>query len=449
MITSRRDATLDVLAGSSSVLAFISSIQLTKIYHGYYGLSVTDLIPLTYLLVSWVGLSLWALRHGLGSTISRYWLWLSLLMGLHTHYGAILLGAYGGPFMAGCALVGLAVGHILVHRLSTQVWSGLRRVVAIIPWLVIITPLVVAQWMAPRSLTWLDQPARSAARPTATVVVLFDEMNANATLGLQNILRKRGLTVSYKPVTPVHGSTAEVVSALFSEKNFKGARACGISTVCTDNAALSFDKIRVLRPDVDVVGFHHAYCNIEGLRSCIRLTTQTSLLNSYRWLCRVNRFLPSVRLVSYQDCQATSSQTWVDLQERSVEALMASPTLMVGGVLYAHLPLPHPPAFGGGSLSDQYLRNVQKTEQLLIRILDRLEANQLEPRIMIFADHPLRQSMWCANESTHFDRPCTINSQLLDEHVPLIVAGRGVLPSLDQLESNKLVFSVLRKWLDL
>jgi hypothetical protein len=449
MITSRRDATLDILAGSSAVLAFVSYTQLTKIYHGYYGLTVTDLIPLIYLLVSWAGLSLWTLRHGIGSTTSRYWLWLSLLIGLHTHYGAILLGAYGGPLMAGGLLLSLAAGYFLVLRLSIPAWSGLRRVVAIIPWLVIVTPLVVAQWMAPRSLTWLDQPPKSASRTTATVVVLFDEMNANATLGLQEILRERGLTVSYKAVMQVHGSTTEVVPAFFSEGDFRGARACGIRTVCTDNAALSFDKIRVLRPDVDVVGFHHAYCDIEGLRSCIRLTTQTSLLNSYRWLCRVNRLIQSERLISYQDCQAASHQTWNDLQERSIEALMASNTLKTGGVLFAHLPLPHPPASGSGSLSDQYLRNVQKTEQLLIRILDRLEANQLEPRIMIFSDHTFRQSMWCANESAQFDRPCTINSQLLDEHVPLIVAGRGVLPSLDQSESNKVVFSVLRRWLDL
>jgi hypothetical protein len=449
MISSRRDSTLDILAGSSAVLAFMSFIQLSKIYHGYYGLIVADLIPLAYLLVSWVGLSLWGLRHGIGSTTSRYWLWLSLLMGLHTRHGAILLGAYGGLMMAGGALLSLAVGYFLVRRLSIQAWSGLRRVVAIIPWLVIITPLVVAQWMAPRSLTWLDQPSKSAARNTATVVVLFDEMNANATQGLQDILRQRGLKVSYKPVMPVHGSTIEVVPALFSEEDFKGARACGIRTVCTDSAALSFDKIRVLRPDIDVVGFHHAYCDIEGLRSCIRLTTQTSLLKSYRWLCRVNRLVQSERFISYQDCQTALNQIWADLQERSVEALMATPTLKAGGVLFAHLPLPHPPASGSGSLSEQYLRNVQKTEQLLTRILDRLEANQLEPRIMIFSDHPLRQSLWCANESAQFDRPCTFNAQLMDEHVPMIVAGRDALPSIDHMDSNKAVFSVLRKWLDL
>jgi hypothetical protein len=449
MISSSRDNTLDIVAGSSAVLAFVSFIQLSKIYHGYFGLTVADLIPLTYLLVSWVGLGLWAFRQGIGPTTSRYWLWLSLLVGLHTHYGALVLGNFGGLLMACSVLLSSVVGYILIHRLSIRAWSGLRRVVTIIPWLIFITPLVVAQWMAPRSLTWLDQPLKSDVRNTATVVVLLDEMNANATLGLQDILRQSGLTVSYKPILPVHGSTIEVVPALFSQEDFKGARVCGIGTLCTSNAALSFDKIRVLRPDVDVVGFHHAYCDIKGLRSCIRLTTQSSLLNSYRWLCKASRFLQSEQLISYQDCQTAYHYAWVDLQESSIEAVMASTTLKAGGVLYAHLPFPHPPAAGTGSLQDQYLKNIQKTEQLLTRILDRLEANQLEPQIMIFADHPLRQSMWCDSESRQFDRPCTVNSQLHDEHVPIIVAGRGALPSIDQLDSNKEVFSVLRKWLDL
>jgi hypothetical protein len=126
-------------------------------------------------------------------------------------------------------------------------WSGLRRVTAFIPWLVVLTTVVVGPWLAPQSVVWLEQSARRPTSNVATVVLLFDEMNVGATQGMQELLTRRGLHVSFKPVRPVHGSTTEVIAALISGEDFKGAGAYGMSTVCAENTALAFDQILVLR----------------------------------------------------------------------------------------------------------------------------------------------------------------------------------------------------------
>lgn len=100
------------------------------------------------------------------------------------------------------------------------------------------------------------------------------------------------------------------------------------------------------------------------------------------------------------------------------------------------------------SLAEQYARNLQQAEQLLERVMDRMAANQVEPRILIFSDHTLRQQMWCANLQAMLGADCSVTVALTDEHVPLIVAARKNTPSIAHVQSNQQVFDVLRHWLN-
>lgn len=42
-----REMLWDMLAGSAAVLAFVGFIEIGKLYHGYYGLTLEDLLPLS------------------------------------------------------------------------------------------------------------------------------------------------------------------------------------------------------------------------------------------------------------------------------------------------------------------------------------------------------------------------------------------------------------------
>lgn len=447
MKSADRDLMLDVMAGSAAVLAFVLYIEVGRIYHGIHGMGFEDAMPLGYLLFSWLTLSCMRLAgFGFVSRISHLWLWSSLAVGLYTRYWALSIYLWGKPLtLAGICLL-LMFGAWASFGASPVLWARLRRVVAFVPGLIVLTPMVAGYWLDGPVL-WLGRDASKQAVPTATVILLLDELNANASQGLQQVLLDRGFNVNFKPVMPIHASTVQVVPALFTGQNFKGARACGFNRVCATSAALDFSQVKVDRNDVDVVGFHHPYCAIQGLRSCQREVINLSIWQDYRWECAFLRRFGYKFGRDEKSCNSLVNGPWYAMREDVMRGVFNAPTLKQGGVLFAHLPLPHPPASGTGSLAEQYVKNVQKAEQLLGQILDRLTVNKVEPRILIFSDHPLRQSMWCSNSSGMFDAPCEVVDELSDNKVPLILAARNSVPTIANVQSNKEVFDVLREWL--
>lgn len=442
-----RELFWDVFAGSVAVLVFVASIQLDKMYHGYHGLTLEDFVQLVYLSASWlvimgmhcIGLkSVWA--------AARFWGWLSLLVGLGVHYRAVVIQEWGGAAAAAAVIAALAFGLWACRNATDRLRAGLRRLVIFLPGLIVISPVFAGLWLS-KPVVWLAEDAGRYPAKTATVVLLFDEMNAQSSLGLQKVLVERGLNVSFKPVDPAHFSTTQVVPAVFTGRDFTGARACGLSVVCAEESVLDFSQVTVQRNDVDVVGFHHPYCAVQGLRSCRRFTTDTTIWEAARWGCAVQRIFGIYAGWETEFCQERAGTVWTNLQEQVSAGVLITPTLKDGGILYAHLPVPHPPAKGGGSLAAQYTQNVWRVEEVLSRLLDRMAEHGVEPRILIFSDHPLRQSMWCSREAAPFDTPCVVDPSLIDTKVPLIVAARTALPAIEHVQSNRQVFDVLRDWL--
>lgn len=442
-----RELLLNIFAGSAAVLPFVAYIQLGKIYHGYHGRSLEDFMPLAYLNVSW--LVLMAMRWvGLKSVwaAARFWVWLSLLVGLALGYRAVVIQEWGGFTATGAAIAVLAFGFWTCRNATENLWAGLRRLVIFLPGLIVISSVIAGLWLG-KPVMWLAEDAGRYPAKTATLVLLFDEMNAQASLGLQKVLTERGLNVRFKPVDPVHNSTTQVIPAVFTGKDFTGARACGLSMICAEDAVLDFSKVSVQRSDVDVVGFHHPYCAIKGLRSCRRLTTETTIWDVARWGCTIQRILGIPAGWEKFYCQERTRTYWTNLQDNAIGDVLAAPALKQGGVLYAHLPLPHPPAKGSGSLATQYSRNVRLAEEVLGRLLDQMAEHGVEPRILIFSDHPLRLAIWCSGGATPFDAPCVVDHELVDAKVPLIVAARTALPAIEYVQSNRQTFDVLRDWL--
>ncbi len=442
-----REILLDVLAGSAALLAFVASIEMGQLYHGMKGLRFDVLAPLTFLVVSLMVLGVLSrFTVALTGRISRIWMCLFLLVGFNLHFGAWGVQAWGATIVLLAFGLLFGLGLWASFKATFGVWAGLRRVVAFVPWLMVMAPVIAGYGMG-SPVVWLDRATPQESVTSATVVLLLDELNAKSSAGLQKVLIDRGLHVKFKPVLPVHGSTTEVIPAVFTEQDFKGARPCGLTRVCANSNVLDFAKVSVKRNDVDVIGFHHPYCSIQGLRSCGWYKTYTSIWEEGRWEFALQRRFDVQWGRDQKSCQLLSHTSWSNMREKVIEGLMRAPALQMGGVVFAHVPLPHPPAAGTGSLGEQYAINLEQSEKLMDQILDRLVANKIEPRILIFSDHPLRPVMWCSNLAAQFDVPCKVTPELLDDHVPLIVAARSGLPAIDGVKSNQQVFNVLRDWL--
>lgn len=367
---------------------------------------------------------------------------------LGARYPGVIIKEWDGASAgaAAAAIASLASGFWVCCNATARLWAGLRRLVIFLPGLIVISPVFAGLWLA-KPVVWLAKDPGRYAGKTATVVLLFDEMNAQSSLVLQKALVGRGLNVSFQPVDSVHNSTTQVVPAVFTGRDFTGAQPCGLSVVCAEKSVLDFSQIAVQREDVDVVGFHHPYCAIPGLRSCQRFTTDTTIWEVARWGCAVQRIFGIYVGWRTDFCRERAGTDWTNLQDRVSAGVLVAPTLRYGGVLYAHLPLPHPPAKVKGNLAAHYYWNLRLAEELLGRLLDRMDEHGVEPRILIFSDHPLRQAMWYHRESDLFDPPDVVAPSLVDTKVPLIVAARTALPAIEHVQSNQQVFEVLRDWL--
>jgi len=321
-------------------------------------------------------------------------------------------------------------------------WSAWRRALAAITFLFVASQPVIAAITAP-TVSWPQAHKGTSGGRDVTVFLLLDELNASAAGPVVDALAKAGRGVTIKSLLPVGDATAKVVPAMFSGRRFPDAKPCGLDTVCSGAQVLDFSKVVASRPDVDVVGFYEPYCAIRGLRSCVQLAPSSPALEGERWWCAALRRSAwlSQRAGSETDhrCAELGGRTWARMVSDVEQAIERAPVWREGGFLYAHVPLPHPPGEGHGSLVTHYAYNLERAVHLVDRIAARA-AREPERRytIVVFSDHPLRSSVWCAsNQYRH--NGCPLPAELVDDKVPLIVAGE-VPKAFHTITENKDVF---------
>ena len=325
-------------------------------------------------------------------------------------------------------------------------WRQVRLAIVVSFVLFVLSEPIFVQLRAP-SLRWFPEfsaaDARADAGKRVTLVLLLDELNANATGPLENEFSRRGIKVAQVAVPSIGDSTANVVPTMFDGREHVDGRPCGRSAICSGNQVLDFSRISVARPDVDVVGFFHPYCEMQGLRSCMRASIALALFDPQRWKCAWYGRIQSITDAHLAGCGPVYLQRWSDMVDAVVEATRVAPTLSQGGLLFAHLPLPHPPGVQAEqTLPQHYRANVQRVAELLGDMLDRAHSNQLEVQALIFSDHPLRQRMWCTGFNLYRWQGCQPDPALEDDRVPILVAGQR-LPDLSAIKSNAQPFKLV------
>ena len=119
---------------------------------------------------------------------------------------------------------------------------------------------------------------------------------------------------------------------------------------------------------------------------------------------------------------------------------MNAPALTRGGILFAHIPLPHPPGeMVYESMGSQYEANVNRATEFVTSLVQKASRSGLQVRVVALADHPLRQQRWCRDYPPYVWDHCVPVARLSDVRVPLIVAGSQTL-DLSNLDSNLNIF---------
>lgn len=439
----------DLALAAAALAAGVADIALREVYHRVSAEAVSLLVLLALsaacaLLALLVLLRPRAVPQALGRPL------------LVAAAGVALIGSIGtapatlwarGPVAQALVIAGLgmvALVAVVGHRLAAAGWQRLRLALLLGLVLFLGSPLALGL-LGSRDRVWPGPADPAPQERSLTLVLLLDELNSTQAPPLVAELERAGLKVRSIAVPSVGGSTGDVVPSLFAGEVFRKARPCTPTASCDGQHVLDFARIRAGRPDIDVVGFFQPYCSMTGLRSCFRATIPLAFMDTGRVRCGLWRRFDLDLGVDGPRCREIYARSWGDMTDATVRAVRAAPALHSGGMLFAHLALPHPPGeHAAGTLQDHYRGNMGRASALLRDLLGKAAAAGLPTRVLIFSDHPLRQAQWCRSFAPYAWDGCRPDPSLEDRNVPVIVAGQDP-PDLSALRDNLEVFGLVAK----
>lgn len=385
--------------------------------------------------------------------VSRILAVVGTLAAANTILGLLVLVQAADLFVRN-AVISTGVAVVLLALAMPEPWWGrVRPVMAVFALLFVLSQPVIAMLRSGEQF-WPDasrvEPVADGAPRVATLALLLDELNAQEAPKFERALAAHQFAVASKSIRPVDGNTQQVVPAMFSGKRFHDAKACSPTAVCASADVLDYSKLRASREDIDVVGFFQPYCSIRGLRYCKRIGFEADVLRFDRWRCAIWRRTGMPLGVTPEDCAAVFNVSYESLRASIQRAIFEAPVFSKGGMLYAHIPLPHPPGRAvDASLKEHYRDNVERAVELVDEMVTRLERAGIPSRVVIFSDHPLRAKNWCSKHIPYVERGCVVTPEMTSTHVPLIVgasADGGKLPNIADIQDNDQVFPFIAQW---
>lgn len=419
-----------VLALIALLLVQCSDYLWGAVYHHAHPAWVLGVVVLVYALL--FGVLVW-LACRLVTPARTLWLLDFLSLQLFFYFVLVTMrrlhmfeGALSLPLKLALAGASVGAGGWLLWRSDSALRARINSALIGAAALFALTPPLVAAVSAAPSVF----PVRAAGMPDApnVLVILLDELGDQAAAPVVDALRRQGLQVSRAALAPLGENTVNVIPAMLTGKDFGAAQPCSASAICSGDAILDFSRMRSVEPRMDIVGFHHPYCAIAGLRSCYQALTP-SIENPFVWFGCV--LLKATTRISTAACDwrlLTVAQVGAARRELLAAAARA-PFWREGGVLFVHVPLPHPPGKRDGANLDQdYEANLLDAaalvESLAVRMRQSFGARHA---LVISSDHPLRPKVWCAM-ARYAAAGCAVRPAFVDTRIPLLVATPGAAP---------------------
>lgn len=354
------------------------------------------------------------------------------------------------PVKLGGLLLMLVGAYALVPRVRPATWGRAMRAASVAAVAYALAPIALAAWRA-EHIAWPPlKPAGqgvAAAPADHTIFLLLDELGNDAAAPIASALRELGLQVQARSLQTAGADTINIIPAMFTRRDFSQAKPCGVSTICSGRALLDFSRIDASRPDIDIVGEYHPYCRITGLRHCYALRVPESYRNAYFSLANYHASRLGLPLQNADLDAAVSKGLKAQLVHDQLDALMHVPFWKRGGLLYAHLPIPHPPGMAGWqSLDSDYADNIGVARQLVHEVAQKAIARFGDKvRIIVTSDHGLRTRIWCADSAFNPYRgaPCKVRPEFASTQVPLLYARLSSNDAVAPMTNNRDVFDLL------
>ena len=257
-------------------------------------------------------------------------------------------------------------------------------------------PLVgISQRMEGTGVFGLSFLARQDDQPENIVVLLLDELSPESSDLIVDALRQRNASTYATDIAAAGVNTLNAIPAMLTGQRFDYSMPCGVTLLCSDGKSLDFSKLRVTGRAVDIVGILPAYCAIQGLRSCVSIHPETAVPALQSLTCDLLR---SLFVNACKSNLADDRGKEIAANRKAVEeSIMKAPFWENGGLLYAHVLLPHPVGLSPTlSLEQEYQANVVESAKLASQILERLTSRFKDNFVFVLtSDHPLRVDFHC------------------------------------------------------
>jgi hypothetical protein len=128
---------------------------------------------------------------------------------------------------------------------------------------------------------------------------------------------------------------------------------------------------------------------------------------------------------------------------RARDTMFLSPFWQEGGILYAHMPFPHPPGnLQGAGLAADYGDNLKLAANSAEQVWKRGRARFGDDfRLIVTSDHPLRPELYCRHEK-YLETGCKITPSVFEGLVPYIEVGEKFTDVL-KIKDNSNLFKKL------
>jgi hypothetical protein len=336
-----------------------------------------------------------------------------------------LISEISTPLQNTLALATAIFSGLLTFKISLDSWKRLHMAIIVGGLIFILFPFILANAYAP-TIYW-PSPSHQAPMLNApklptqnTIILLLDELSVNAAGPVVDQLKNSGLNVELSSMDAAGKNTINVIPAIWTRGNFDQSAPCGPTQLCSSSNMLDFARVRASSENIDIVGFYHRYCSIQGLRFC-SFTPLPPMSVDKSLLCR----LPAIDRFNFLNCHANTTlrESWISLRDKMQKTLFEAPFWQKGGVLYAHLLVPHPlMGIPLKSLEEEYTDNISNGATLVNLVAKKAKlVFGHDFRIIIFSDHPLRSDLWCADKN-YISLGCTPTPAQTPAQVPLIIA---------------------------
>jgi hypothetical protein len=379
-----------------------------------------------------VGLGSLILGASLAQKTSRILILLAMLYLLQGYARTVLLPPITLTPVAKQVIAGTAfiVAVLGAWSITDPVWARLRAAGVFGVFLFMLSPLLLVPVRAKSIDIQLD--GRANGETHQVIYLLLDEMSAPGQALTVERLRSLSAQVHSQSVPSVGTDTIHVVPAMMGGAVIKDARMCTPSAICGAEAVFDFSRVRwVSSRPVHLLGFYHPYCATQGWSSCDRVPHPGPSASS-GLLCGFSQLLPFLSL----QCDWVKSLQWPQFQRLMTNRMMQSPFWTDGGVLFAHLPLPHPPGADEHSpLFQDYQGNLRLAADTVEVVWRRArERFGDEFSLVITSDHSLREKLWCS-VARYRKNGCSVPAAYQAGTVPFIVASPKPLGETNAMDN--------------